>query len=105
MAYACQFSLLLSSHTTSMNSILLNNDLSRLSINTSLTLSFNESFLIKFILISYYSWSISLLIKFLTLLKCFYVTVFAQESTQPMIFLRMPVKLAQYQTTVGVFHN
>ena len=87
MEFACHFSLL----------ILLNNDVSGVSIYNTLTLpsvfvpvsflrALNKSFLINFTLISYVTLSISLTFKSLTLLKGFCPLVFAQEGSQSLIF-------------------
>ena len=80
-----------------MNSSPLNNDLCGISINNPLGLpsvfvlalflrALEKSFLIKFTLISYVSLSILLMFKLLTLLKGFYLLIFAQEGSRSLIF-------------------
>ena len=75
----------------------LNNDLSGFSINNLLSLpsifvlalflrDLDKSSLIKFILISYLNFSFLLSFKLLTLLKGFYLLVFAQEGSRSLIF-------------------
>ena len=75
----------------------LNNDLSGVSINNPLVLpsvfvlalflrDLNKSSLIKFILISYLSFSFLLSFKLLILLKGFCLLVFAQEGSRSLIF-------------------
>ena len=80
-----------------MNSSPLNNDLSGVSINNLLALpsvfvlvlflwALDKSSLIKFTLISYVSFSIPLMFKWLTLPKGFCLLVFAQEGSQSLFF-------------------
>ena len=80
-----------------MNSSALNNYLSGISVNNPLSLppvfvlalflrALHKSSLIKFILIWYLSFSILLSFKLLTLLKDFFLLVFAQEGFQSKIF-------------------
>ena len=99
-----------------MNFSPVNNDLPGVSIHNPLALpsffvlvlflrALDKSSIIKFNLISYVSFSILLMFKPLTFLKGFYLLVFSLSRVPDLYFLKMPVNLAQYRVTAGIFNN